>query len=126
MSKLTAKQQAFINEYVVDKNATQSAKAAGYSEKTAYSQWQRLLKNVEIKKKIDEKLQETARKAWISAERVIQWFIRNSEKAYEKWDISASNNALDKLGKHFGIYEEDNTQKSNVISIERIMYDSEW
>ena len=35
MSKLTAKQEAFIQEYVIDKNATQAAIRAGYSQKTA-------------------------------------------------------------------------------------------
>jgi len=33
--KLTNKQQMFVNEYIVDFNATRAAKAAGYSEKTA-------------------------------------------------------------------------------------------
>lgn len=34
---LTAKQQLFITEYLVDFNATQAAIRAGYSEKTAFS-----------------------------------------------------------------------------------------
>jgi len=42
------KWQAFINEYLIDFNATRAAKAVGYSQKTAYSHGQRLLKNVEI------------------------------------------------------------------------------
>ncbi len=32
---LTPKQQIFVKEYLVDKNATRAAKAAGYSQKTA-------------------------------------------------------------------------------------------
>lgn len=35
MRKLTAKQQRFVDEYLVDLNATQAAIRAGYSEKTA-------------------------------------------------------------------------------------------
>ena len=34
---LTPKQQSFVEEYVIDLNATQAAIRAGYSEKTAYS-----------------------------------------------------------------------------------------
>jgi len=34
---LTAKQEAFVSEYLIDLNATQAAIRAGYSEKTAYS-----------------------------------------------------------------------------------------
>ena len=35
MNKLTAKQKAFVAEYLIDLNATQAAIRAGYSEKTA-------------------------------------------------------------------------------------------
>ncbi len=34
-SALTPKQQAFVNEYLIDLNATQAAIRAGYSKKTA-------------------------------------------------------------------------------------------
>ncbi|WP_296193672.1 MULTISPECIES: terminase small subunit [unclassified Psychrobacter] len=47
--KLTAKQQRFKDEYLIDNNATQAAIRAGYSKKTAKSQGQRLLTNVDIK-----------------------------------------------------------------------------
>lgn len=35
MAKLTNKQQAFVDEYLIDLNATQAAIRAGYSKKTA-------------------------------------------------------------------------------------------
>ncbi|OHW62180.1 terminase small subunit [Andreesenia angusta] len=56
--KFNEKQRTFITEYLKDKNATQAAIRAGYSEKTAYSQGQRLLKKVEIKSAIDNLLEE--------------------------------------------------------------------
>jgi phage terminase small subunit len=34
-TKLTAKQELFVKEYLIDLNATQAAIRAGYSEKTA-------------------------------------------------------------------------------------------
>ena len=37
MARLTDKQKRFVEEYLVDLNATEAAKRAGYSEKTAYS-----------------------------------------------------------------------------------------
>lgn len=37
MAKLTAKQELFCREYLIDLNATQAAIRAGYSEKTAHS-----------------------------------------------------------------------------------------
>ena len=48
MSKLTEKQKKFVDEYLIDLNATQAAIRAGYSEKTARSIGQRLLTNVDI------------------------------------------------------------------------------
>jgi hypothetical protein len=36
-SQMTAKQSAFVGEYLVDLNASQAAIRAGYSPKTAYS-----------------------------------------------------------------------------------------
>lgn len=51
---LTEKQKLFCNEYLIDLNATQSAVRAGYSKKSAYSQGQRLLKNVEVREYIQK------------------------------------------------------------------------
>ena len=56
MGKLNIKQKKFADEYLVCLNATESAIKAGYSEKTAYSIGQRLLKKVEVKNYIDEHL----------------------------------------------------------------------
>ena len=53
---LNDRQGLFVSEYIKDMNATQAAIRAGYSQKTAYSQGQRLLKNVEIKKAVEELL----------------------------------------------------------------------
>lgn len=58
-SSLTAKQQLFVDDYLIHFNATRAAKTAGYSEKTAYSQGQRLLKNVEISTLIESRLKES-------------------------------------------------------------------
>ena len=55
MGKLNLKQKKFADEYLIYSNATESAIKAGYSEKTAYSIGQRLLKKVEVKVYIDEK-----------------------------------------------------------------------
>jgi phage terminase small subunit len=51
------KYKRFCDEYILSLNATESAKLAGYSEKTAYSIGQRLLKDVEIQKNINEELE---------------------------------------------------------------------
>lgn len=55
---MNERQKHFADEYIISKNATQSAIVAGYSEKTAYSIGQRLLKNVEISEYIQNRTQE--------------------------------------------------------------------
>ena len=51
--KLTSRQRKFVALY--EGNATKAATLAGFSKKTAYSQGQRLLKNVEIIKALQER-----------------------------------------------------------------------
>lgn len=68
---LNEKQKRFCEEYIIDLNATQSAIRAGYSEKTAGSIGQRLLKNVEIQNEINALNNARSAKAGITAERVL-------------------------------------------------------
>mgnify|MGYP003368636765 CR=1 FL=1 len=53
---LNDRQKRFADEYIVDLNATQAAIRAGYSEKTARSQGQRLLTNVDVQSYIEERM----------------------------------------------------------------------
>lgn len=56
--KLTEKQKRFIDFYIETANATESARRAGYSEKTARSVGQENLTKPDIKKAIDKRLKE--------------------------------------------------------------------
>lgn len=65
---MTGKQQRFCDEYLIDCNATRAAIAAGYSKQTAYSQGQRLLKNVEIKNYIAHQQEERSKQSLLTFE----------------------------------------------------------
>lgn len=71
MSGLNPKQAQFVREYLIDLNATQAAKRAGYSEKTAYAQGQRLLKHAEVAAALSEAQAKRAERTEISADRVL-------------------------------------------------------
>lgn len=71
MAKLTAKQQRFCDEYLIDLNATQAAIRAGYSKKTANEQGARLLVNVSIQKKISELQKEREKRTEITQDSVL-------------------------------------------------------
>lgn len=66
--KLSDQQRAFVDAYVVSKNKTKAARAAGYSDHTAGQQGHRLLKNVEIRAAVDERMSTLA----MSAEEAMQ------------------------------------------------------
>ena len=69
--KLTAKQQLFINEYLIDLNATQAAIRAGYSVKTADVQGSRMLANVKVQQAISEAMAERSKRTGINQDRVV-------------------------------------------------------
>lgn len=58
MEKLTAKQQRFCDEYLIDLNATQAAIRAGYSKKTARVIGQQNLSKLAVKNYINERMKE--------------------------------------------------------------------
>jgi|TARA_R100001082_G_C4319356_1_gene140404 ribosomal protein S24E len=51
---LNDKQEKFAQAYILHRNATEAAKAAGYAESSAYNQGYRNLQNQEIKERIAE------------------------------------------------------------------------
>lgn len=75
-TRMNTKQNAFAVEYVKDRNATQAAIRAGYSEKTAYSQGNRLLKNDEVKEIIKELEDAAAARSAITQDMVIKELAR--------------------------------------------------
>lgn len=58
MAKMTAKQQRFCDEYLIDLNATQAAIRAGYSEKTAKAMGCENLTKPDIREYIDKRMAE--------------------------------------------------------------------
>jgi len=72
MAKLTPKQQRFIEEYLIDLNATQAAIRAGYSPKTAHEQGAQLLAKISIREAIDKAIAERSRRTGITQDRVLR------------------------------------------------------
>ena len=68
---LTEKQKRFVEEYLIDLNATQAAIRAGYSPKTANEQGARLLVNVSIQKAISRAMTARSNRTNISQDRVV-------------------------------------------------------
>ena len=70
-AKLTEKQQRFVDEYLIDLNATQAAIRAGYSAKTADQQGSRMLANVKVQQAIAEAMAERSKRTGVNQDRVV-------------------------------------------------------
>ena len=55
---LNEKQELFVQHYILTRNASEAAKAAGYSERSAYNQGYRLLQDVEVQQRVYDAEQE--------------------------------------------------------------------
>lgn len=69
---LTGKQQRFVEEYLVDLNATQAAIRAGYSERTAYSIGEENLRKPEIAKALESARAELSARTEITQDMVLR------------------------------------------------------
>lgn len=105
MADLRPQIMIFVTEYIKNgNNATQAAIAAGYSEKTAYSQGSRLLKSVEVQQylnKTEQNLNRDLRQ--IFAEDAVEAYnvlkeIMLKPDALDKDRISAAKDILDRGG----------------------------
>ncbi len=98
------KRKIFVSEYAKSGNATESAKKAGYSDRTAYSTGQRLLKNVEILKEICKIQNEALEKAEMSVTDVVNLV---KEIATSGKNETVRLRAMDMLLKYLGAYSDD-------------------
>lgn len=124
--KLTGKQDRFVEEYLIDLNATQAAIRAGYSEKTAAEIGFENLRKPQIAEVIAKSRQKTANKLEITRERVLEEIasiafeqIKDADPELNLPSYSDKNSALDKLSKHLGLFEQDNAQKAPTIIISK-------
>lgn len=92
MTKLTDKQQRFVDEYLIDLNATQAAIRAGYSVRTANEQGAQNLAKLSIQDAISKKMAARSRRTGVNAERVV---LELAKVAFAKMtDIVDSNGRI--------------------------------
>ena len=70
--KLTAKQEAFVREYLIDLNATQAAVRAGYSQRRASEISYQLLQKTTVQKAIEAAMRERRKRTEVTVDRVVE------------------------------------------------------
>jgi phage terminase small subunit len=71
LTKLTHKQQRFVEEYLIDLNATQAATRAKYSKKTAFRMGAENLQKPAIMNAIQEAMARRSARTTVTADRVV-------------------------------------------------------
>ena len=104
MAKLTNKQERFVDEYLVDFNATQAAIRAGYSEHTAKSIASENLTKPDIAEAIRNRLVAKKKKTQLDADFVIHSLMAESMDQGERSSHGARVQALAHLGKVLGLF----------------------
>jgi phage terminase small subunit len=118
---ITPKQRRFVEEYLIDLNATQAAIRAGYSPKTAEVQGSRLLSNAKVQAAVSEGQNNRAARTQIDADWVLKRLVENVDRAMQvvavkdsegastgefKYEGNVANQALGLIGKHLGMFTD--------------------
>ena len=134
---MTEKQKRFCDEYLMDGNATQAAIRAGYSKRTAVDIGHENLTKPNIKKYIDERLEQIQSEKIASVQEVLEYItsvIRGEAESeiivtvgtgqgcsevirlMKHPDESEKLKAAEMLGKRYGIFKNNTT-----ASIEQVI-----
>ncbi len=105
--KLTPKQARFVEEYLIDLNATQAAIRAGYSAKTANEQGAQLLAKLSIRQAVAEAQAIRSKRTAITQDEVIQGLKKEATLEGEGSSHSARVSAWAHLGKHLGMFTDN-------------------
>lgn len=107
-SKLTIKQQKFIEHYALTGNGAESARAAGYSENSGRNIACETLTKPYIKEAIEEKQQEYIEKVKLDNEFVLTRLMEIAKLYEEDAKYSSSSiKALELLGKYLKLWDSD-------------------
>lgn len=124
---MNAKRRRFVEEYLVDLNATQAAIRAGYSAKTAKSTGQRLLTFDDVREAIKNAQAERSKRTELTMDYVIDGLQEVAERCLQRkpvlnmkgeqvqddegrdvwrFDSQGANRAFELIGKHLGGFVE--------------------
>jgi hypothetical protein len=99
---MTPKQERFCQEYLLDCNATAAAKRAGYSELSANSTAADLMKEEEVRARIEFLMEERSKRVGVNADYVLGELVAISRTSEDSNRIKA----LELIGKHLHMFND--------------------
>jgi phage terminase small subunit len=116
LSRMTPKQERFIQEYLVDGNATQAAARSGYSAKTSAKIGFENLQKPEIVAAIAKAQAARNQRVQVTQDYVLTRLMMEAERDGEGASHSARVAAVGLLGKHLVMFT-DKTEHSGGITV---------
>lgn len=140
MDRMNPRQQRFVEEYLIDLNATQAAIRAGYSKKTAGQIGDENLKKPEIAAAVQSEMDKRSKRTELTADYVITGLREVAERCLERapvmagrgedrqqlvddegrhvwtFDAAGANKAFELLGKHLKLFT-DKVEHSGEVQI---------
>lgn len=146
---LTDQQAAFCEEYLLDLNATQAAKRAGYAAASANRQGSRLLTYDGIRARIAALMDARSQRTLVNADFVIGGLLENVHRCQQAqpvmvydaesgemvqkhdsegravydFDSQGANKALELLGRHLGMFIDKSKIEQTVTNIGPVVVD---
>lgn len=121
---MNEKQKAFADYYIETNNATEAAKRAGYSEKTAHVIGSRLLKDVKVINYIKERLESKEKIRVADQDEVLEFLTKVMRGEVQdqlglETPVKERNRAAELLGKRYAMWT-DKQQIDGAIGVQII------
>ena len=114
---LRAKQQRFVEEYLVDLNATQAAIRSGYSKKTAEQQGNRLLGNAKVAADIASSQASRSERTGITQDYVLGIITDAINLSRATESVMGLYKGAELLGKHLGMFSGETAPDVGQITV---------
>ena len=116
MSKLTAKQQAFCEEYMIDLNATQACIRAGYKEDNAKQMATENLSKPIVADEIARLQAKRSAKTEITAEWVLKGIKANTLKAEQDDNLAMAFKGYELGGRHLKMFTDKTEINATLVA----------